>query len=103
MSIYIVNCVLGIFLLVSQLIANAVFLANVIQFGVDQLNDSPSGDSFLFVHWFLFTLYIGISFGKLVWSSVSVTSFISSTNTISSYSQILNQKEDNLNYALSHI
>ncbi len=58
--------VLGLFFLISIWIAFAGFLANVIQFGVDQLNDSPSRDSFLFIHWFLFTLYIGISFVKLV-------------------------------------
>ncbi len=76
-SLIVVNCVLGLFLLISLLIAFAGFLANVIQFGVDQLNDSPSRDSFLFIHWFLFTLYIGISFGKLVWSSVNATGFLS--------------------------
>ena len=63
---------LGLFLLISIWIAFAGFLANVIQFGVDQLNESPSRDSFLFIHWFLFTLYIGISFGKLVWSTASI-------------------------------
>ena len=69
--------VLGLFLLISIWIAFAGFLANVIQFGVDQLNDSPSRDSFLFIHWFLFTLYIGISFGKLVWSAANATGFLS--------------------------
>ncbi len=76
-SMIVVNCALALFLLISLLIAFAGFLANVIQFGVDQLNDSPSRDSFLFIHWFLFTLYIGISFGKLVWSSANSTGFLS--------------------------
>ncbi|XP_064384931.1 uncharacterized protein LOC135333849 [Halichondria panicea] len=66
--------VLGLFLLISIWIAFAGFLANVIQFGVDQL---PSRDSFLFIHWFLFTLYIGISFGKLVWSAAYASGLIS--------------------------
>ena len=69
----VVNCVLGVFLLICLLIAFAAFLANVIQFGVEQLNESPSRDSFLFIHWFLFTLYIGISLGKIVSSSVFAT------------------------------
>ncbi len=73
----VVNCALALFLLISLLIAFAAFLANVIQFGVEQLNDSPSRDSFLFVHWFLFTLYIGISVGKLVWSAAYATNFLS--------------------------
>ncbi len=75
--IAVVNGALGLFLLLSLFIAFSGFLANVIQFGVDQLNDSPSRDSFLFIHWFLFTLYIGISFGKLVWSAAYVTSYFS--------------------------
>ncbi len=76
-SLYAMDGGLAFFLLISLWISFAAFLANVIQFGVDQLNDSPSRDSFLFVHWFLFTLYIGISFGKLVWSSAIVTGFLS--------------------------
>ena len=73
----VVDGVLLAFLLISLLIAFAGFIANIIQFGVDQLNDSPSRDSFLFIHWFLFTLYTGISFGKLVWSLANATGFIS--------------------------
>ena len=59
------------------MIAFAGFLANVIQFGVDQLIDSPARDSFLFIHWFLFSLYLGISFGKPLWSAYFVTNFYS--------------------------
>ena len=67
---------LVLLLLISLLIAFAGFLANVIQFGVDQLNESPSRDGFLFIHWFLFTLYIGISFGKLLWSTINATGLL---------------------------
>ena len=35
------------------------FNANVIQFGMDQLHDSPAEDSELFIHWFVFTTYAG--------------------------------------------
>ncbi|XP_064384793.1 solute carrier family 15 member 4-like [Halichondria panicea] len=76
-SVGVVNGALGLLFFILLWIAFAGFLANVIQFGVDQLNDSPSKDSFLFIHWFLFTLYIGISFGKLIWSAVSATGFLS--------------------------
>ena len=31
------------------------FSANVIQFGMDQLHDSPTEDSVLFIHWFVFS------------------------------------------------
>ncbi|XP_064384789.1 solute carrier family 15 member 3-like [Halichondria panicea] len=77
LSFVVVIGILGLFLIISFLIAFAGFLANVIQFGVDQLNESPSRDSFLFIHWFLFTLYVGISFGKLVWSAANATGFLS--------------------------
>ena len=46
----------------------AGFRANVIQFGIDQLQDSPARDSSLFVLWFLATLYTGIGLGKIAWS-----------------------------------
>ena len=46
----------------------AGFRANVIQFGMDQLQDSPARDSSLFILWFLATLYTGIGLGKISWS-----------------------------------
>ena len=46
----------------------AGFRANVIQFGMDQLQDSPARDSLLFILWFLATLYTGIGLGKIAWS-----------------------------------
>ena len=46
----------------------AGFRANVIQFGMDQLQDSPARDSSLFIFWFLATLYTGIGLGKIAWS-----------------------------------
>ena len=35
-----------------------LFSANVIQFGMDQLYDSPMEDSVLFIHWFVLTSYL---------------------------------------------
>ena len=35
------------------------FDANVIQFGMDQLHDSPTEDSVLFIHWFVFSSSLG--------------------------------------------
>ena len=46
----------------------AGFRVNVIQFGMDQLQDSPARDSSLFIFWFLATLYTGIGLGKIAWS-----------------------------------
>ena len=38
----------------------AGFAANVVQFGIDQLQDLPARDSFLFIYWHLLVQYIGI-------------------------------------------
>ena len=67
----------GIIVLLFYLMMSIGFAANVIQFGIDQLQDLPARDSFLFIHWFLLTQYIGVSIGKLVWS-VSIVSFFMS-------------------------
>ena len=37
-----------------------LFNANVIQFGMDQLHDSPSDHQSLFIHWFVWVIYLGI-------------------------------------------
>ena len=55
----------------------AAFAANVIQFGIDQLQDFPSRDSFLFIHWLLLTQYIGVGIGNFLWSAVTATFFVS--------------------------
>ena len=57
----------GIMLLFSSYIS---FSANVIQFGMDQLHDSPSEDSVLFIHWFVFTSYLGAAINKFVVISI---------------------------------
>ena len=61
--------VIGITVLFSGYIP---FNANVIQFGMDQLYDSPSEDSVLFVHWFMFILHTAQAIDKLVVLVLSV-------------------------------
>ena len=51
----------GIMLFLSNYIS---FNANIIQFGMDQLHDSPSEDSILFIHWFVFTSHLGTAINK---------------------------------------
>ena len=53
----------GIILFFSSYIS---FSANIIQFGMDQLHDSPSEDSVLFIHWFVFTSHLGAAINKFV-------------------------------------
>ena len=42
-----------------------VFSANVIQFGIDQLHDAPTDDNVLYVHWYVWTSYLGVSLVKI--------------------------------------
>ena len=53
---------LGLILLCSSWIT---FDANVIQFGMDQLHDSPAEDSVLFIHWFVFSTSLGNAITKV--------------------------------------
>ena len=76
-SYTVVSGVIGLIFYLMMAIGFAAFAANVIQFGIDQLQDLPARNSFLFIHWFLLTQYIGVSMGKLVWS-VSIVSFFMS-------------------------
>ena len=46
------------------------FRANIIQFGMDQLHDSPSEDSVLFIHWFVFTSYLGVAINQFAVISI---------------------------------
>ena len=63
----------------------AAFAANVIQFGIDQLQDLPAKSSFLFIQWHLLTLYTGVAMGKLVWSTFIITITIASLETALGY------------------
>ena len=69
--IIIIISVMAVCAVVAVIVINvgfAGFRANVIQFGMDQLQDSPARDSSLFIFWFLATLYTGIGLGKIAWS-----------------------------------
>ena len=44
------------------------FTANVIQFGMDQLHDSPGEDQSLFIHWFMWLYYISVFLTQLGWN-----------------------------------
>ena len=39
--------------------SSVVFNANIIQFGVDQLQDSPTDHQSLFIHWYVWAYYLG--------------------------------------------
>ena len=58
---------ISVFMLYTGLIG---FTANVVQFGMDQLHDSPGEDRTLFIHWYVWTYYGSILFGQFGWDSV---------------------------------
>ena len=64
-------CLLGVFLfLIFILIMGSlvIFNANIIQFGVDQLQDSPADLQSLFIHWYVWAYYLGFFMTQLGWS-----------------------------------
>ena len=70
-------CIFTLFCFFMVSIGFAGFAANVIQFGIDQLQDLPARDSFLFIYWYLLVQHIGVGIGKLVWTAATPTGFIS--------------------------
>ncbi len=70
-SLIIIISVAGLLLLISLVTVNA----NFIQYGMDQLHDSPEGHQILFIHW-----YIWIS--RLVSFSIQVTSTLLTYNRL---------------------
>ena len=65
---------LAFFLVLVMIIGFVGFTANVIQFGMDQLHDSPGEDQSLFIHWFMWLYYISVFLSQLGWNLVT-TSF----------------------------
>ena len=49
--------VLGCVLVIMLYVGLIGFTANIVQFGMDQLHDSPGEDSTLFIHWYVWTYY----------------------------------------------
>ena len=58
----------GIILLV---ISNIGFSANALQFGLDQLYDSPAEDQSVFIHWYLWTGNLGVLISTVVLFNIS--------------------------------
>ena len=45
-----------------------IFIINGIQFGMDQLHDSPTEDSILFIHWYVWIYYICSLVTQIAWN-----------------------------------
>ena len=57
--------VLGGILVIMLYVGLIGFTANVVQFGMDQLHDSPAEDNTLFIHWYVWTYYASFFFFQL--------------------------------------
>jgi len=73
LDFYIVNGVMCLFSLVPFIFVNA----NIIQFGLDQLHDSPADHQSLFIHWHVCVWFAGSSVSKLQVKLGSVYSTLS--------------------------
>ena len=51
-------------------------VSNVIQFGMDQLHDSPMDHQSLFIYWFLWVYYLAILTNQTLWSSFDVLQLV---------------------------
>ena len=63
----IVLCLLGGILFLILYVGLTGFISNAIQFGMDQLYDSPAEDSTLFIHWYVWTFNASFLIVKIAW------------------------------------
>ncbi len=59
---------LGLLLALIVLIPVMIYLINALQFGMDQLHDSPTEDSILFIHWYVWISYVTTSLSYTAWN-----------------------------------
>ena len=72
-----IGCIgLVIVVIIAVLTCYTTFSANIIQFGMDQLHDSPTEDSVLFVHWFVFASYLGFMVFKATWIEIGLSGIL---------------------------
>ena len=72
-------------LLLVSVLSSGVFSANVIQLGTDQLHDAPSEDFDIYINWYVWTTYLGITLFKVPWDIM----FNSYKNCVSYFDDIL--------------
>ena len=64
----IVSCAIGGILTIALYVGLVGFTANVVQFGIDQLHDSPGEDNTLFIHWYVWTYYASFLVVQFDWN-----------------------------------
>ena len=66
-AVFWIMIAVGLLVSAAVLTCHTAFSANVIQFGMDQLYESPTEDSIFFIYWFVFTSYLGFALFKVSW------------------------------------
>ena len=67
-----------------------VFIINDIQFGMDQLHDSPTEDSILYIHWYVWIYYTCSLITQIVWNLMLYEGFyVETLNTIRMFGYIM--------------
>ena len=59
-----------------------MFIINGIQFGMDQLHDSPTEDSILYLHWYVWIYYTCSVTTRVVWNSYERKNYVNILNII---------------------
>ena len=60
--------IVGYSILFIMVTVYVVFIINAIQFGMDQLHDSTTEDSILYIHWYVWTYYICSLISQISWN-----------------------------------
>ena len=79
-AIKIVSGVLGGILTILLYVGAIGFTANVVQFGMDQLHDSPAEDNTLFIHWYVWTYYASFFVVQLAYNLVVIPRYMDAYN-----------------------
>ena len=66
-AVFWITLAVVLIMFIALLTCHTAVSANIIQFGMDQLYDSPMEESALFIIWFVFTSYLGFAIFKLGW------------------------------------
>ena len=72
LALIVVFGVLGGIVIIMLYVGLIGFTANVVQFGMDQLHDSPAEDSTLFIHWYVWAYYASFCSVQLVWNLLDI-------------------------------
>ena len=76
-------CVLSVVVVVY-----VVFIVNAIQFGMDQLHDSPTEDSILYIHWYVWIYYTCSLIIQIVWNLFLYDSYFVTSIDVMRFSAI---------------